>query len=95
VSALSPVEITARFRMPSRRAADIVAGVVRVDHPTAQVTVARTSRLRRSAGWTAYLRIPRSSPGLGQVEVLREGFAELAARHGGVVDVEARARRSP
>ena len=58
------IELAARFRLPTRRAANRVAGRIARDHDAARVTVSRTRLLHPHAGWSVFVRLPQNRIGL-------------------------------
>jgi hypothetical protein len=77
------VEIAARFRLPSRRAARRVADRVARDHHDARVTVSPTRLLHRHGEWSVFVRLPLNRVGLERIRQVTDGFAELAEEYGG------------
>jgi hypothetical protein len=89
------VEIAARFRLPTRQAADGVARRIARDHDAAHVNVSRRSLLHPHAGWSVFVRLPQNRIGLERIRRVTDGFAEMAEEHGGEMVWEAtRPRRT-
>ena len=92
------IEIAARFRLPTRQAAQGVARRIVRDHDDAHVTVSRTRLLHPHAGWSVFVRLPQNRFGLERIRLVTDAFAELAEEHGGEMVWEAtrprRARRA-
>jgi hypothetical protein len=76
------IELAARFRLPTRQAADRVACRIARDHD-AHITVSRTRLLHPHAGWSVFVRLPQTRIGLERIRLVTDGFAELAEEHGG------------
>jgi hypothetical protein len=89
------VEIAARFRLPTRRAAEGVARRITGDHEAAHVNVSRTSMLHPHAGWSVFVRLPQNRIGLERIRLVTDGFAELAEEYGGEMAWEATRPRRP
>jgi hypothetical protein len=91
------VEIAARFRLPTRHAAEGIARRIARNHEAAQVNVSRTSVLHPHAGWSVFVRLPQNRIGLERIRQATDGFADLAEEYGGEMEWEAtqprRARR--
>jgi hypothetical protein len=83
------IEIAARFRLPSRRAARRVADRVARDHDGVQVTVSPTRLLHRHGEWSVFVRLPLDRLGLERIRQVTDGFAELAEEFGGEMVWEA------
>lgn len=83
------VEIAARFRLPTRRAAEGVARRIAGDHEAAHVNVSRTSMLHPHAGWSVFVRLPQNRIGLARIRLVTDGFADLAQEYGGEMVWEA------
>jgi hypothetical protein len=83
------IDIAARFRLPSRRAARRVADRVACDHRDARVTVSPTRLLHRGGEWSVYVRLPQNRFGLERIRQVTDGFAELAEEFGGEMVWEA------
>lgn len=89
------VEIAARFRLPTRQAAEGVARRIAREHEAAQVKVSRTRLLHPHAGWSVFVRLPQNRMGLERIRLVTDGFADLAEEHGGEMVCEAtRPRRT-
>ena len=88
------IEIVARFRLPSRRAARRVADRLKHDHG-AHVRVMPTRLLHRHGEWSVYARLPQNRFGLERIRQVTDGLAELADEFGGEMVWEAmRPRRA-
>jgi hypothetical protein len=77
------IEIAARFRLPTRTAANRVADRIARDHEGAHVTVARARLLHPQAGWSVFVRLPQNRIGLERIRLVTDGFTELAEANGG------------
>jgi hypothetical protein len=91
------VEIAARFRMPTRRAARRVADRIKRERD-AHVTVTPTRLLHRGGEWAVFVRLPLNRIGLERIRQVTDGFAELAEEFGGDMVWEAtrpRAKQRP
>lgn len=89
------VEIAARFRLPTRQAAESVARRIARRHEAAQVNVSRISRVHPHAGWSVFVRLPQNRSGLERIQLVTDEFADLAEEHGGEMVWEAtRPRRT-
>lgn len=82
------VEITARFRLPTRQAAQRVADRIARNHD-ARVTISRTRLLHPHAGWSVFVRLPRNRFRLERIRQITDGFADLAEEYGGEMTWEA------
>jgi hypothetical protein len=77
------VEIAARFRLPTRQAAEGVARRIARDQEAAHVNVSRTSLLHPHAGWSVFARLPQNRMGPERIRLITDGLAELAEEYGG------------
>lgn len=88
------IEIAARFRLPTRQAAERVADRIARDHD-AHVAVSRTRLLHPHAGWSVFVRLPQNRIGLEGIRQVTDGFAALAEESRGEMVWEAtRPRRT-